>query len=189
MKTIDMNTQGIFQINFVRWGLIMGGVSILITILINTLLGPDWPVRNFFMSMVLNLALMVTLLILGINGKKAQQEGGFMTYGQSFLEGIIIFSIASLLTISFNAMYNYIIAPESIEIVKQASIEVTEDWMEKANASSKDINKAIRQIESQDFGFNILSILKQLLGSVVFGAFISAIISIFTRKSRPMFDA
>jgi hypothetical protein len=58
-----MNSNGIFQINFVRWGLIMGGVSILITILINTLLGPDWPVRNFIMSMLLNLALMVTLLI------------------------------------------------------------------------------------------------------------------------------
>ncbi len=188
MKTEYMNTQGLFQTNFVRWGVILGGVSILVTILINTLLGPDWPVRHFFVSMVLNLALMVTLLILGINSKKAQQDG-FLSYGQCFLEGIIIFSIASFLTISFNALYNYVIAPESIEIVKQASIDVTEDWMEKANASSKDINKAIRQIESQDFGFNILSILKQLLGSVVFGAFICAIISIFTRKSRPMFDA
>ena len=131
---------------------------------------------------------MATILILGINGKKAQQEG-FITYGQSFLEGVIIFSIASFLTISFNAIYNYVIAPDSIEIVKQASIEVTEQWMEKANASSKDINKAIRQIENQDFGFNIVSILKQLLGSVIFGAFICAIISFFTRKKRPMFDA
>jgi len=183
-----MKTTGIFQINFVRWGLILGGVSVLLTLLINTLLGPDWPVRNFFLSMLLNLVLMATILILGINEKKAQQEG-FLTYGESFLEGVIIFSIASILTISFNAIYNYVIAPDSIEIVKQASIEVTEQWMEKAGASSKDINKAIRQIENQDFGFNIVSILKQLLGSVIFGAFICAIISIFTRKKRPMFDA
>lgn len=183
-----MNSNGFFQINFVRWGLIMGGVSILITILINTLLGPDWPVRNFIMSMLLNLALMVTLLIMGINGKKVQKEG-FITYGESFLEGLFIFSIASLCTISFNAIYNYLISPESIEIVKQASIEVTEEWMEKANASTKDINKAIHQIEIQDFGFNIVSILKQLLGSIIFGAFISAIVSFFTRKKRPMFDA
>jgi hypothetical protein len=183
-----MNTNGLFQINFVRWGLILGGVSVLLTLLINTLLGPDWPVRNFFMSMLVNLVLMATILILGINEKKAQKEG-FLSYGESFLEGVIIFSIASILTLSFNAIYNYVIAPDSIEIVKQASIEVTEQWMEKAGASSKDINKAIRQIENQDFGFNIVSILKQLLGSVIFGAFICAIISIFTRKKRPMFDA
>jgi len=183
-----MNTNGLLQINFVRWGLILGGVSVLLTLLINTLLGPDWPVRNFFMSMLLNLVLMATILILGINEKKAQQEG-FLSYGESFLEGVIIFSIASILTLSFNAIYNYVIAPDSIEIVKQASIEVTEQWMEKAGASSKDINKAIRQIENQDFGFNIVSILKQLLGSVIFGAFICAIISIFTRKKRPLFDA
>jgi glycerol uptake facilitator-like aquaporin len=183
-----MNSNGLFQINFVRWGLILGGVSVLLTLLINTLLGPDWPVRNFFMSMLVNLVLMATILILGINEKKAQQEG-FLSYGESFLEGVIIFSIASILTLSFNAIYNYVIAPDSIEIVKQASIEVTEQWMEKAGASSKDINKAIRQIENQDFGFNIVSILKQLLGSVIFGAFICAIISIFTRKKRPMFDA
>jgi hypothetical protein len=183
-----MNTSNFFQINFVRWGLILGGVSVLITILINTLMGPDWPIRHFFMSMFLNLVIMVALLVLGINGKKAKQEG-FITYGESFLEGLFIFSIASLLTISFNAVYNYVIAPESIEIVKQASIDVTEHWMENANVPSKEINKAIREIESQDFGFSFLSILKQLFGSIIFGAFITAIVSFFTRKKRPMFDA
>jgi hypothetical protein len=172
----------------IRWGLYLGGISIFSTIVINTTLGVDWPVRHFFSSMLLNLTIMVAILVMAGRSRRTQL-GGFMSYRQALVSGILTFVVASILTIIFTSLYNYVIAPESVEIIKNASIEMTEDWMSGANVPQKDIDKTIAQIEKQDFSFSMLSIGKQLGGSLIFGVILSLIISIFTRKERPLFDA
>jgi hypothetical protein len=57
------------------------------------------------------------------------------------------------------------------------------------NITEKEISIFVKKVEAQDLSFGFIKVLFQLVFSSIVGVVISGIISFFTKKSRPMFDA
>ena len=183
-----MNSTGLFQINFVRWGFILGGVSIFFLVIFNSLLGVDWLIFNYFTGRLLMYIITFFILTKAILERKKLNHG-FISFSSSFLEGLFVFMIASILKIAFEFTYLYAIYPESLIIIRNATIETTKELYRSMNITEKDISIFVKKVEAQDLSFGFIKVLFQLIFSFIVGVVISSIISLFTKKSRPMFDA
>ncbi|MFY8133072.1 MAG: DUF4199 domain-containing protein, partial [Bacteroidia bacterium] len=134
-----MKTTGLFQINFVRWGLILGGVAIFFLIAINTILGVDWLIYNYLTGRLLMYTITFFLITNALISKRKLNDG-YISYGSCFLEGIFVFMIGSIIKISFEYVYINLISPESIQIIKRATIDSSVELYEKFKVPQKDIN-------------------------------------------------
>ncbi len=161
-----------------KFGLIMGLVSIVIQLGIYVI-NKEWLV-----SVVLgfiSFAITITLVVYPIRVYR-QQNGGVVSFKEAFVIGFIVFAGSSLLTSVFQyALYNFI-DPDLSEYIKEKAIEKVASITEKIGGSQDDIEKAVEQLEREDFSQSPKRLASNFLGGILSGSVISLIIAAFTRK-------
>src|SRR5690242_9751302 len=103
------------------WGLILGMVSILLTLLVYVIN------RELFASFtlaVISIAIMITILILSVT-RRRKELGGYLRFGNAFMVCFVAVATGMLISSVFNyVMYN-MIDPDLAEFVKQRVIDKT----------------------------------------------------------------
>jgi len=165
--------------NGITFGLISGIVSVLITTLIYTfnikLFTSFW---TGLISILFYIVISVVLLL-----KTKKELNGIFPFKQAFTTYFISAVVGILISLIFNiVLFNYI-DPSAKETVKEMSIKYAVEMMQKYNAPSEAINKAITDMKAND-QFSILQLLKGSIFTIAFSAVFGLILAaIFKSKS------
>jgi hypothetical protein len=181
---MEQNTESVSLKNHVtKWGLIVGAVSITLTILLY--------VVDYTLMVQLKTLFVMLLIYLGItiyagidyrNG-----VGGFLPYGKAFVHGFLVLAVSALLATLFNMVLYNVIDAELPQKLTDASLENTREMMVSFGAPEESIDQALEEARGRTE--NQFTITGQLIGfaSILFFSAIMALISaIFVKKNQPV---
>jgi hypothetical protein len=165
-----------------KWGLILGGVSIVLTIIAYaadyTILA-DWKFGIFVLLLLLG-----ATIYAGINYRG--QIGGFLPYGKAFQHGFILLAVSGLISTAFMILLYTVIDTELPAKLTEVTIENTEKMMANFGMPEDQMDKALEDARKRSEGqFSGLGSIKSYGFGLIFYAVISLITSIFVRKNQP----
>lgn len=183
-KSNDARVVSNFKSSSLKWGLIGGLVIILYSIVMyaidSTLLVNMW-------AGFLGLAVLIAVIVMGIREVKTGQEG-FISLSEALFAGFLVYIIASFVHTVFQyALFNWI-DPNLPVLLKEKTIEMTVEMMQKFGASEEDINKTLSELDGKlDVG-SISTMFWNFLKGSAFGFVICFIIALIMKKKRPIFE-
>ncbi|MCW5911980.1 MAG: DUF4199 domain-containing protein [Cyclobacteriaceae bacterium] len=167
----------------IKWGLIVGGVSITLTVLLYVI--------DYTLMVQLKTLFVMLLIYLGITiyaGIDYRNNiGGFLPYGKAFVHGFLVLAVSALVATLFSMVLYNVIDPDLPQNLTDASLENTREMMEKFGAPEEAIDQAIEDAKGRTA--NQFTITGQLIGyaSILFFSAIMALISaIFVKKNPPV---
>ena len=171
----------LFQ-NAIKWGLIMGAVSIVLTI---TLYAVDYSMLADWKTGILLIIIFMGITIYaGINYRN--QIGGFMPYGKAFQHGFILMAVCGIVSTVFMILMYTVIDPELPQKLTDASIEKAEAMMESFGLSGDAMDKALEDARKRSEGhFSAFGAIKNYGFGLIFYAIVALITSLFVRKNQP----
>lgn len=112
------------------------------------------------------------------------EEGGFMTFGQAFTVTFQTYVLGALIYwIFYYILFNFI-DPSLVEEQKRIAMEALEKFGSFMGEEAMD--QMMEQVETQDFGASIGTVLTSFLTSLIFpGAIFALIISLFIKRKNP----
>lgn len=165
-----------------RFGGIMGGISVVFTLLIYavdyTLMAKPW-------FGLLMFAISIGIVIYaGINYRN--QTTGYLSYGKAFQHGYITFLVGGLIGSIFSILLYTVIDPELPEKLTDAVIENTESMMRGFGAPEDQIETSLDQMRvDMPNTFSAMGVLKQFGWGLIIYAVLTAITSLFVKKNEP----
>ncbi|APG64392.1 hypothetical protein LPB136_02985 [Tenacibaculum todarodis] len=156
-----------------NYGLLTGGVSVLIALVLYAMgktANPGIPMT------ALSFIIPIVLIVLGIK-KFKDTNGGFMSWGQAVKVGVGIALLWGLLTIIFQYVLENFIAPELIEQKLEAARVAMENW-------GMDQDLIDTQLEKQRDTNPFFGAAMGLLFSAFIGFVISAIAGAIMKKTE-----
>lgn len=159
-----------------RYGLLTGLVSIIISFGINTMHLEASPVRY------LTMAVLVAGIMLAQRDFK-QQNAGFMGYGQGLNVGTVLSAVVGLMSAAFTYVYTAFIDPE---MMTRAMEKVRADMEAKGTMSDAQIEQAMAM--SAKFTSGPILLIFVVFGSILIGLFISLITSAILKNAKPEFE-
>ena len=179
-KNINYNEE------WLKGGLILAGVSILLTMLtyvIDVSLMVEW-----WFGIVSLLISMGLLIYLGINYRN--DIGGILSYGGAFKFSFLVFLVSYFIGIIFQIALYTIIDPELPEVIKQLTIEKTIETMEAWGMSDEAVVDAaiIGVVEGIDEATTTMGMIKSSPWGILFLLLFSAIATIFIKRNPPVSD-
>jgi hypothetical protein len=161
----------------IKYGIIFGLLSGLVTVII--FLTENF--GNIWLGMVVGLIVSITGIVLTHREFKSN-NGGYMSYGQGLISGLVMSILAGLISGTISYLYIQFVDPTILEKMAQMQIEM----LEKMNFPAEQMDEAIEKMEAE----NTAS--KQLTGGLVSGfvggLILSLIVSAFTKRTRPEFE-
>ncbi len=167
--------------NGIKYGVITGFLSILMTTLIYTI---D---LNLFTSIPIGLGMIAVYLIIGIVlvSKTKKELNGVISFKDAFTTYFISAVIGIAISVAFNILLFNVVDPEVKETLKELSIKSAVETMEKFGSPSEEISKAVEKLEKTN-QFETLELIKGSVFSIVFSAIFGLILaSIFKTKTNP----
>jgi hypothetical protein len=178
-----METQNTTIFNHaIRWGGILGAVSILITM---TLYAVDYSLmvqlKTLFISLLIYLGLVIYA---GINYRNS--IGGFLSFGKAFQHGFLVLAISALISTIFNILLYTAIDPELPQKLTDASIENTRQMMENFGAPEDQVDEALEQArERSNDQFSVGGLALGYVWILVFSAIMALISGLIVKKNEP----
>jgi hypothetical protein len=167
-----------------QWGLILALVNIAIQA-ISYMINKQWLVSFWLggISLVINIILLIIPVI-----KYRKELGGYIDFKNAFFVCLLVYLGSSLISTVFQYVLYNIIDPELSTYVKEKVLESTSSMMEKFGTPQEDMEKALADIEKQDFSQTPAKLGKQFLWGILFGGIISLIIAAILRKQPKIED-
>jgi len=166
-----------------RWGVIVGVVSILMSVALYAI--------NYTLMVQLKF-LFVSLLIYfgfaiyaGIDYRKA--VGGYLAYGKAWQHAMVIFAVSALISTLFGVLLYNVIDPELPEKLTNAAIENQREMMTNFGAPEDAIDKALEDArKSTADQFTPFGMVKGYGIILVVSAFMALLTSLAVRKNEPV---
>ena len=178
-KNINYNEE------WLKGGLILAGVSILLTML--TYVIDVCRMVEWWFGVVSLLISMGLLIYLGINYRN--DIGGILSYGDAFKFSFLVFFVSYVVGIIFQIALYTVIDPELPEIMKQLTVEKTVEMMEGFGLSDEALDAAIIGVEDGiDEATTPMGMIKSSPWGILFLLFFSAIAAIFIKRNPPVSD-
>jgi len=174
------------QVSFVqhaaKWGSILGGVSIVLTIIAYaadyTILA-DWKFGIFVLVLLLG-----ATIYAGINYRK--EIGGFVSYGKAFQHGFVLLAVAGVISTVFMILLYTVIDTELPAKLTDVTIQNTEKMMESFGMPEDQMDKAMEDARERAVGqFSAIGSIKSYGFGLIFYAIVSLITSIFVKRNQP----
>jgi hypothetical protein len=173
---------GLFN-HVIKWGLIVAGVSITMTILLYVL---DY-------TLMVQLKTLFALLLVyfgitvygGIDYRKS--IGGFLPYGKAFIHGFGVLAVSGLVATIFSFILYNVIDTELPQKLTDASLENTRQMLEGFGTPEDAIDKAMEEgRKSTERQFTPVGQLIGFATILFFSALMALISALFVRKNEPI---
>lgn len=129
--------------------------------------------------------IMVVCMVLAVRDYR-QQLGGYLSFKQAlqpaFVTTIIMALVSSLVTY---LLYNFI-DPNLSSLLKEWTMEFTYDMMESMNAPEEVLEKAMNDLEKEDFTFGIAKISQGMIFSIIAGFILASIVAAIMKRKKPL---
>lgn len=160
--------------NALNYGLILGGISVVYSILL-WVLGMTTNKSLGYIGLLFTIGIM----FYGTKVYRDKHLGGFMTYGKAFTSNFLIGLYATIIGTIFSFFLFKYIDPQLLITIKETAIET---------AMQKNPNLTQEQLEgSMSFFMSpIFFTLSALIGGAFFDVILALLISIFHKKEQPV---
>jgi hypothetical protein len=162
-----------------NYGTLYGLAGVALTLLFY-FLGVDLQSR---IPQVINYAILITFISMGIKSYRDEDLGGFISYGKSLGTGTLIGLFGGIISAIFIVIFFNYIAPEMIQKILDSS----QQKLAEKGMSDEQIEQAISI--TRMFMKPVWLFLFSILGSTFAGFLFSLIISIFTKKEDNPFNS
>ncbi|MBX2901460.1 MAG: DUF4199 domain-containing protein [Cyclobacteriaceae bacterium] len=171
------------QNHVIKWGLIVGVVSIICTILLYVI---DYTLMVQLKSLFVMLLIYLGITIYaGIDYRNTM--GGFLPYGKAFVHGFLVLAISALLATIFSFVLYHVVDTDLPQKLTDASLENTREMMEKFGAPEDAIDKAMEDAKSRTASqFTVTGQLISYVTILFFSAIMALISALFVRKNQPV---
>jgi hypothetical protein len=170
----------------VKTGLVIGAIGIVVFMI--EYVADIKPIGILIPILMLLIGLAINIAILVIYLKKYRTGlGGFISFKDAFLFGLIALVVAGLLSALFSFLFMQFFDPEYMKGLMGAQ----KDWMEGYLSGKMSDDQIQQQLDKIDEQMNVTALkqtLKTLGGSVIFGAIIALITAAIMKKSPNVFD-
>lgn len=177
----EKETTSLFQ-QALKWGLIVGGISIALTIVayaVDYAMLANWKFGIFVFAMFIGLAIYA-----GISYRN--EIGGFLPYGKAFQHGFILMAVSGLISTLFSIILYTVIDPELPAKLTEVTLENTQKMMEGFGMPEDQMDKAMEDARSRTENQFTVSGLALAYGiGIIVYAVLSLITAIFVRKNPP----
>ncbi len=113
--------------------------------------------------------------------------GGFISYKDAFLVGLLTVGIASAITAIYSFLFFTVINPDAMSQIADYSMEMTESMMEKFGASDDVMEEALEKAREEIEGQTATgTVIKGFFSSAIGGAIISLITAAVMKKKQDM---
>ncbi|MBE0637155.1 MAG: DUF4199 domain-containing protein [Bacteroidales bacterium] len=163
----------------INHGLLLGVALILFSLLLYVI---GIPMDSKFQW--LGYLVMVVGVVLGIKQWRDKYNDGFLTYGQAFSNGFLTILFAGILTSIWSLLFFSVIAPGEIDKM----IEIAEEKMYESQPNLTDEQIEMALSYSKMFMSPVWLAVWGFIGNLVGGAIISAVVAIFMKKEKPIFE-
>ncbi|HQQ98380.1 MAG TPA: DUF4199 domain-containing protein [Cyclobacteriaceae bacterium] len=180
----ETNEQPTLMAHAAKWGLIVGGISIL---LYGSLYAIDLAlmvqIKFFFLIILCYLG---AIIYAGIEYRN--QNGRYLSYGKAFQHGFILMITGMFLGTLFNILLYHVIDPELPSKLLEASMENARAMMESFGTPADAIDDAMAKAEANAAeSFTLVGQLKAFfINGIIITAVIVAITSLIVRKTEPV---
>jgi hypothetical protein len=165
----------------VRSGVILGGISIIINLIIY-LIEPALMV-SFWMLLLIILSI-VLVVIFGIQYRNATT--GYIKFGDAFKHGLYTFIISGLVATLFSLVLHMVIDPELKDYLLEVQIENAESMTRSFGGGDEQVDAAIEATrESAQDAFTAGGIFKAFGISLIIYLVLSLITGAIVKKSPP----
>jgi len=161
----------------IKYGIIFGLISGLVTVII--FLTENF--GNIWLGMGIGLIISITGIVLTHREYKAN-NGGYMSYGQGLISGIVMSVIAGLISGTISYLYIQFVDPTILDKMAELQIQM----LEKMNFPEEQMEEAITKMEAENTASKQLT--GGLFSGLIFGLLLSLIVSAFTKRTRPEFE-
>lgn len=170
-----------------QFGLMLGGLSILLSLLIYFMgveVITNWWVGISLGLVILGLSIFFSLRLKKISGLER------ISYWQAFFAIIIMSVIAGILNAGYQRAINYL-DPHLLENIENASIQKTTAMMEKFGTPQERIDQTIDDMQirfEEAKNVTVAAMAKTILFTLLWYAVFGFIMAIFVRKIPPLFS-
>lgn len=166
-----------------RWGVIVGIVSIFLTVALYAI---DYTVMVQFKFLLISLAIYIGFAIYaGIDFRKS--VGGYLSYGKAWQHAMVIFAVSGLISTLFAFVLYGVIDSELPEKLTDAAVENARGMMESFGMPEDQMDKALADARRDTADrFTTWGQIKGYLVLLVVSAVLAAITSIFVKKNEPV---
>ena len=178
---MEEQKQPLFQ-NALRWGLILGAVSIALTAIAYAV---DYSLFADLKFGLISFAIIIGITVYaGISYRK--QIGGFIYFKNAFLHAFLTLAISGLLSTVFSIVLYSVVDPELPQKVADASIESTQKMMEKFGMPEDQLEKALEDARKDMEGrYTPIGLVKTYIWVVVGFAVFALIVGLIVRRKQP----
>jgi hypothetical protein len=165
-----------------KWGLIIGGISIALSIVayaVDYAMLANWKFGIFVIVMFIGLAIFA-----GINYRG--ETGGFLPYGKAFQHGLILMAVAGLISTLFTVILYTVIDPELPAKLTDVALENAEKMMESFGMPADQMDKAMEDARTRtENQFSVSGLAMGYGIGLIIYAVLSLITAIFVKKNPP----
>ncbi len=176
-----MEKTGLFN-HALKWGLIIGIVNIILTILVY-IIGEGLMIKWWFGLSIL----VINIILIVYAGKQYRTAiGGYMSFNKAFSVVFMTLVVAGIITTLFNIILYQVIDPDLPNRLTQAALEQAEQMMARFNMPADQMDEALAQAEERTAGqFSVTGSIKGFGISLIFYLVVSLIIgAIIKRKEK-----
>lgn len=169
----------------VRFGLIWGAISVIITLLIYVV-DVTFMIKWWFGLLMLAVSIGY-IIYAGINYRK--DIGGYMDYGPAFMHGFVTLAIAGIIGSIFNLLLYTAIDPGLPEVLTDAAVEQARSMAEGFGAPPDAAEEAANNARDQTAGqFTTMGVIKGYFIGLIMYAVLAAITGLVVRRKEKVSD-
>lgn len=177
----EKETTSLFQ-HALKWGLIVGGISIALSIVsyaVDYSLLANWKFGIFMFAMFIGLAIYA-----GIGYRN--EIGGFMPYGKAFQHGFILMAVSGLISTLFTMILYTVIDPDLPAKLTDVAMENAQKMMESFGMPADQMDQAMEDARKRtENQFSVSGLAMGYGIGLIIYAVLSSITSIFVKKNPP----
>ncbi len=133
---------------------------------------------------IINLLLVIIIAIFAVRKAKQLSTTDYFSFKSAFSAYFIPVAIGLFIATLVSVLLFNIIDPGAADAVKEKTIEVARNMMEKFGAPESEVNKAIAKMDESS-QFSVMNLLKAYVYQLAFHAVIALIIALIFREKDP----
>lgn len=172
----------------IKYGLFLGLVFVVLSVIVYVF---NLITISLWASTIigaLNLAILVTGLVIAGKHYRNKIKGGFVRFGEIFMVLVMVIVFSSLISTAYTLLFSTVIDPGYETRVKAELVQKTVEYMYNKGVPDAQIDQIIDQMSKENDTGLAMKMVWTFIGSMIFGIIISLIVSLIIKKNPPLFS-
>ncbi len=169
--------------NAINGGLLLGLISIVFSVILYVLDIIPVGITKGLVMLLITFAIYFFVLFYTTKSYRNNVLGGYISFGQAFVFGLLVAIIAAVLSAIYNYIFYAFIDPDYAARIVSVTKDWTETFMESKGVPEATIAEALDKMDEK-IVTPLKSVRQALIGGTIIGAIISLITSAIVKKKK-----